>query len=209
MNLKMKHFINAHKAITGVLVLVLIAIYGRWQSYTAMTYLALHGMYGLLWLLKSRIFPDKTWECPTSRTYGVVVIWGALTLYWVAPLLITANDVQAPAGWLAVCVMMYTLGVFLHFASDMQKYMQLRLRPNQLIDDGMLARCRNLNYFGELLIYLGFGLLAMHWLPVVILGLFVLCYWLPNMLRKDKSLARFAGFAAYKKRSVLFIPFIV
>jgi steroid 5-alpha reductase family enzyme len=65
-----------------------------------------------------------------------------------------------------------------------------------------------MNYFGELLIYGGFGLLAMHWLPILILALWVAAFWLPNMHKKDASLSRYPDFAAYKQRSKLFIPFI-
>jgi steroid 5-alpha reductase family enzyme len=50
----------------------------------------------------------------------------------------------------------------------MQKYVSLQLNPGQLISNGFFQRTRNINYFGELLIYAGFGLLAMHWLPIAI-----------------------------------------
>jgi protein-S-isoprenylcysteine O-methyltransferase Ste14 len=104
-----------------------------------------------------------------------------------------------------LCVSLYAFGVFFHFAADMQKHTVLALRPG-LITTGMFALCRNPNYFGELLIYLSFGLLAMHWLPVLILALFVAIVWLPNMRRKDRSLSRYAEFAAYARQVKLFIP---
>jgi steroid 5-alpha reductase family enzyme len=102
---------------------------------------------------------------------------------------------------------MYAFGVFFHFASDMQKHISLQLRPGRLITTGLWSRCRNPNYFGELLIYLGFGLLAMHWAPVLVILLFLVIVWFPNMRKKDRSLSRYAEFAAYKKRTNLFIPF--
>jgi protein-S-isoprenylcysteine O-methyltransferase Ste14 len=73
----------------------------------------------------------------------------------------------------------------------------------------MFARCRNPNYLGELLIYVGFGLLAMHWIPMVVLALFVAIVWVPNMLRKDRSLSRYPEFEAYKRQSKMFIPFLL
>jgi protein-S-isoprenylcysteine O-methyltransferase Ste14 len=89
----------------------------------------------------------------------------------------------------------------------MQKHTALKLHPG-LITDGLWSRTRNPNYFGELLIYLGFGLLAMHWLPLLVLGLIVAAYWIPNMRKKDRSLSRYPGFAAYRERTKLFIPFL-
>lgn len=205
--MKQKHFIDSHKALTGPFVLLLIALYGQWHNPTAWAYLALHGTYGLLWNLKSRFFPDKQWEQPADWRFGLIA-WGGLSVYWVAPWLLMWRGVQAPAWYLGGCIALYAVGVFLHFASDMQKHMWLKLRPGELLTEGLWARVRNPNYFGELLIYLGFGLLAMHWLPVLLLALFVAVYWLPNMRRKDRSLARYPGFAAYRARSKLFIPWV-
>lgn len=203
--MKQKHFINWHKGITFLTMIVLISLYGRWQNPTALIYLALHGTYGLLWVLKSQVFPDKAWEQPTGWGYGLV-IWGSLTLYWIGGWLITSQDIQAPPWLLAVCVSLYTLGVFFHFSADMQKYTSLKLNPGRLITDEMFAFSRNINYFGELLIYLGFGLLAMHWLPIVVIFLFFIFYWWPNMRKKDKSLSRYPTFTEYKDKTPLFWP---
>jgi len=204
--MKQKTFINV-KAATGPVVLLMMAMFAQWQNPTAWVYLALHGTYGILWVMKSRVFPDKTWEKKTGWGYGLVIL-GGLSLYWVAPWILMSQGVHAPPWYLGACVSLYTLGIFLHFSTDMQKYISLKLQPETLITEGMMARSRNLNYFGELLIYLGFGLLAMHWLPILILALFVAIFWFPNMLRKDKSLSRYPGFEAYRRNTKLFIPFL-
>ncbi len=205
---KLKYFIDSHKAVTGPFILLLIALFDQWENPTAWAYFALHGTYGVLWNLKSRIFPDKNWEQPRSLWYGVGVAWGGLTFYWLAPVIIMVEGVQAPAWVLGVCASVYVFGIFLHFASDMQKHTALQLRPGRLITEGLWSRCRNPNYFGELLIYLGFGLLAMHWIPLAVIAAFVVFYWLPQMRKKDRSLSRYPEFAAYKQRTSLFIPFV-
>lgn len=204
--MKQKYFIDSHKAATAFFVLMLMAIYNQWDNTTAWVYLALHGTYGFLWVLKSRIFPDRQWEQPASLAYGLV-IWGGLSLYWIAPWLLMARGVHAPGPYMAFCISLYAFGLFFHFTADMQKYISLQLRPG-LITDGLFARSRNMNYFGELLIYTGFGLLAMHWAPLLVLLLWVLVIWLPNMRKKDRSLARYADFDEYRRRSRLFIPFL-
>lgn len=206
---KMKFYIDTHKGATAFFVLLLMALFNQWQNPTAWVYLALHGTYGMLWVLKSRIFPDSSWERRVTPLYGIGFVWGGLTLYWIAPLLLAWRNVHAPAWYLGLCVALYACGVFIHFASDMQKHTELKLRPGCLITDGMFARVRNPNYFGELLIYLGFGLLAMHWLALVVLALFVAVYWLPNMQRKDTSLSRYPEFESYRRRTKLFIPFLM
>ena len=84
----------------------------------------------------------------------------------------------------------------------------LAQRPGKLIDSGIMKSCRNINYFGELVIYLSFAILAMHWMPMLVLVLMMIVVWFPNMSRKDTSLARYPGFNKYKKNSKLFIPYI-
>jgi protein-S-isoprenylcysteine O-methyltransferase Ste14 len=56
------------------------------------------------------------------------------------------------------------------------------------------------------LIYLSFALLAKHWLPFAILGLFAAGLFVPNMLQKEQALSRYPEFAGYKARSGLLLP---
>lgn len=205
--MKQKQFINLNKGITFLVILGMMAIYQRWDNPTAWIYLALHGTYGILWNLKSQLFPDRQWEQKTTLWFGLAIFAG-LALYWIAPWMLIARDVQALDWYVAVCVSMNLFGTFLHIASDMQKYTELKLNPHHLIQSGCWRSIRNPNYFGELLIYLSFSLLAMHWLPLVILATWVLFVWLPKMHKKDASLARYPDFSAYKARTKLFIPFI-
>jgi protein-S-isoprenylcysteine O-methyltransferase Ste14 len=206
--MKQKYIIDTMKGISFLVILSMIAIYDQWENVTAWVYLGLHGTYGILWVFKSRIFPDKSWEREVGFGWGVISVFGLL-VYWVAPWFLVSRGVECAPWYIGMCVSMNVLGVFLHFVTDMQKYISLKLQPETLITTGMMSRVRNLNYFGELLIYLSMGLLAMHWILILILVLFVLIYWVPNMHRKDISLSRYSGFEAYRKRSKWFIPFLL
>jgi len=205
--MKLKYFIDSHKAMTALAVLSLIVFYNQWDNPTAWVYLALHGSYGFLWLLKSRIFPDRQWEQACNLIIGGG-IWGVLSLYWIAPWLITSQNRQAPGWYLACCISMYTFGVFFHFTADLQKYIALKLRPGQLVTEGLWRKVRNPNYFGELLIYLGFSLLARDWIPIAALAFVICIVWIPNIIRKDRSLSRYPEYASYKAKSKWLIPFI-
>ena len=205
--MKQKHFIDSHKCITLPVIFALIVYFCQWENMTAWIYLALHGSYGFMWIAKSRIFPDKTWEKKCSIWYGLY-IWVGLTLYWVSPWIIISNGITHQPIFLFFSIFMYSIGIFLHYASDMQKYTHLKLNPGELIMDGFMYKCRNINYFGELLIYLSFALLSKHWLPIVILMAFIGIVWFPNMLRKDQSLSRYSKYKEYKKRTKLIIPFL-
>jgi protein-S-isoprenylcysteine O-methyltransferase Ste14 len=201
--MQLRHVINLHKGATPLVVAALMLAFAN-ASLGAWVYLALHGSYGMLWLLKDRIFPDRQWQQPIDWP-GAVAAFLVLGLYWLAPFLLISSGVVPPLPLVAVAIALNSLGVFLHFGSDAQKYFVLKLHPG-LIEDGFFARCRNTNYLGELLIYLSFALMAMHWLPYGVLAGFGFGVFLPNMRKKDESLARHPGFAAYRERSGLLLP---
>jgi protein-S-isoprenylcysteine O-methyltransferase Ste14 len=205
--MKLKYFIDSNKGVTWIVMLALMAIYHQWQNPTAWIYLALHGTYGILWVLKSRIFPDAAWENRTSLWFGIVA-WVGLVTYWIPGWLVASRGVQAPAWLMGLCICLFALGVFFHFATDMQKHTSLKLQPDALIVDGMMALSRNTNFFGELLIYVSFALLAMTLWAFVPLTLAILIYWIPRMLKKEKALAAMAGYEAYRKKTKAFFPFL-
>lgn len=201
--MKVKDAINLSKGLTFFFVLSLMLAY---QNFTlgAWVYLALHGTYGFLWLLKDRIFPDKRWEQEIPFRQGVF-IFGLANLYWVAPFILISSGTVPPLPLVAAAISLNILGVFLHYTSDAQKYYTLKYRPG-LITEGFFARCRNTNYLGEILIYVSFAMLTQHWLPFLIFAGFVGGLFFPNMSKKDQSLSRYPEFAGYKERSGLLLP---
>ena len=201
--MKIKHITNLHKGTTFIFVLGLMLVYKNF-SLGPWAYLALHGTYGILWLLKDRLYPDKQWEQEVSWPMGLVG-YAVVSLYWVAPFILISSRVEPPLPLVAAAIALNILGVFLHFGSDAQKYYTLKYRDG-LITEGFFARCRNTNYLGEILIYSAFAILAMHWLPFVILGGFTAGIFVPSMLKKDQSLSRYPEFEAYKANSGLIFP---
>jgi protein-S-isoprenylcysteine O-methyltransferase Ste14 len=201
--MKAKHPINAHKALTAPVILGMMAIYDNFST-GPWIYLALHGGYGFLWLLKDRIYPDKRWEenLPLGLGISTFVFLGA---YWVAPWLLISHGAEPSNPILAIAIFLNLFGVFLHYTSDAQKYFTLKYQPG-LITEGFFARCRNTNYLGELLIYGSFALLSLHWLPFLILAVFTVVVFLPGMRQKDQSLSRYPEFEQYKLQSGLMLP---
>ncbi len=199
--------IDAFKLASGPVAIALIAGFGRWDNPTAWLYAGLHGSYGVLWALKSRVFPDRAWEVPLRPGRALVLTVG-LVGYWIAPLLLVAGDVRLAGPWLAAASAVFALGVFLHFAADMQKHVALALQPEHLITDGLFGWLRNPNYLGELLIYASFALLAWHPVPFAVLAIVVAVEWIPNIRRKDRSLSRYPEFEAYRERTWRLIPFV-
>ncbi|MBW4693690.1 MAG: DUF1295 domain-containing protein [Lyngbya sp. HA4199-MV5] len=201
--MKIKHAINLHKGLTAAIVVGLMLAY---QNFTLgpWVYLSLHGIYGFLWLLKDRLYPDRQWEQEISLGTGIGA-FGLLMLYWVAPFLLISRGTVPPLPLVALAIALNLVGTFLHYVSDAQKYYTLKYQPG-LITEGCFARSRNPNYLGEILIYVSFALLAQHWLPFAILALFVGVVFVPNMRKKDQSLSRYSAFADYQATSGLLLP---
>lgn len=201
--MKLKYAINLHKGATAFFVTALMFYFHNF-SVAAFVYLALHGSYGFLWLLKDQLFPDKQWEEQVSIPYALLA-FSALGLYWIAPVYIVYYKVEPSAALIGAAVAMNIFGTVLHFGSDAQKYFTL-MHKRGLITEGFFSRTRNPNYLGELMIYVSFAMLTASWIGYVGITLFFVFVFIPNMLKKDKSISRHPEFAEYKKKSGLLLP---
>ncbi|HEY9776225.1 MAG TPA: DUF1295 domain-containing protein [Planktothrix sp.] len=196
--------INFHKALVIPVVVGLMCAYNDWST-AAFVYLALHGTYSLLWLMKQSYYPDPRFAQKLPLGVGVLAVCLPLAGYYLTPYLLISRHVTLPPYVFALVLFLYIIGIFFHYVSDAQKFFILRERKG-LIEDGLFTRTRNPNYFGEILIYLSYAIMSMHWIPFVVLGGWVFGFFVRNMLRKDESLARHPGFAEYKARTGLLFP---
>ncbi len=201
--MKLNQLINLHKGMTAFVVLGLMFFYNNF-TIGPLVYLALHGTYGLLWLLKEKIFPDPYFK---EKINFLTSVTGFIFLgsYWIAPYILISSLKSVPDFVIAASISINIIGVFLHFASDTQKYFSLKLKKD-LIKEGFFRNIRNTNYLGEILIYLSFAILSMSFIPFAILAIFFFVVFLPRMKKKDKSLTKYASFEDYKKKTGLILP---
>ena len=201
--MKLNQIINLHKGLTVFVVAGLMMFYKNY-SIAAWVYLSLHGTYGILWLLKEKIFPDPYFK---EKINFITSITGFIFLgsYWIAPFILISSQKSVSRQVIAASISINIIGVILHFASDAQKYFTLRLQK-ELIRDGFFKNIRNTNYLGEILIYLSFSILSMSYIPFAILALFFFVVFLPRMIKKDKSLTKYSSFKEYKQISGLLFP---
>lgn len=204
--LKAAWVINLQKGGTLPFVLLLMWRFDCWTP-TAWTYAALHGSYGLCWLLKDAVFPDPNWEKKVTFA-GAFTMWAlVLGLYWAAPILIVTQRLEAPTWLLAAATLLYVMGVVVMMGADAQKYFTLKVKRG-LITDGFFARVRHPNYLGEMMLYGSFALVAGHWFPFAVLAWVWLGVFVPNMLRKEASMARHPGWQEYQARSGFLLPWL-
>ena len=85
----------------------------------------------------------------------------------------------------------YPCGIFLHYTSDCQKFFTLKYKGRGLIKEGLFSYNRNPNYLGEFLIYISFVILSKNWISYAIFFTQIAIAWIPNMIKKDKSLTKY------------------
>ena len=206
---KIAQMVNFHKVITAFLILGMMKWFDNFST-AAWIYLALHGGYGLVWLIKDLTFPDPSWQRRATVLGGLASFALVLGWYWVFGWLLLARPAAPtyplPDGaWFCLCIALCLVGCALMLAADAQKYFTLRLRPD-LIIDGMFRYVRHPNYLGEMLIYASFALLVQHWLPWLVLAVVWSGLFAVNMAMKEASLARHAEWPAYRARTWWLLP---
>jgi protein-S-isoprenylcysteine O-methyltransferase Ste14 len=204
--------INFQKAGTFVFMACLMWVYQNYSP-AAWVYLALHGSYGLVWILKDLAFPDPNWQKKVTILGGINSFLFVRGWYWVFGWLLisgTARPVYPlpDFAWFALCISLCLLGCVLMIAADAQKFFTLRVKRG-LITDGLHRYVRHPNYLGEMMIYGSLALLVWHWLPVVVLAWVWLGVFAVNMVLKEASMARYPEWAAYKKRTWWLLPLVL
>ncbi len=204
--------INFQKGMALFWVLGLMLFYENYST-QAWVYLALHGSYGIIWILKDVVFPDSKWQ--TKITFGgaVMAIAAVLGPYWVAPYLLISpilGDAHVGANWMwtAVAIFIYATGLALMLTADAQKFYTLKFQKG-LITSGMFRLIRHPNYLGEMMIYGSFALIVWHWIPWAILAWVWLGYFSINIIMKERSMSRYEEWTEYKKQSWYLIPYIL
>lgn len=206
--LRLSTVINLQKGGTALFVGGLMLLY-RNGSTEAWVYLALHGSYGLCWLMKHAAFRDRRFDARITIGGALLTVAAVLGPYWLAPWLLVSGVLgprpEAGAPLLASAVALHTLGLAAMLGADAQKHFQLEA-GSRLLTGGLFARTRNPNYLGEMMIYGSYALLTRHWLPWLVLAWVWGAVFVPNMLLKDASLSRHPGWAAYRARTGLLWP---
>jgi protein-S-isoprenylcysteine O-methyltransferase Ste14 len=182
-------------------------------SAAAWVFTAMHGSYGLVWILKDLAFPDPNWQRRITIGGGINAFLGVLGWYWVFGWLLISGTSQPDYplpdfAWFCLCISLCILGCAIMIAADAQKFFTLRVQRG-LITDGMHRYVRHPNYLGEIMIYGSFAMMVWHWLPVLVLAWVWLGLFAVNMVMKEASMSRYPDWAAYKKRTWWLVPYVI
>lgn len=188
--------------------IVLSYMMWHYKNYSpgAFIYLALHSSYGLMWNLKTLAFPDKSHlnRVSIGSLPQLFIVLGFY--YYLGYYMMSGKGDQFPTSeriCLSICLMAF--GAAFMIATDCQKYFTLKYKKG-LISDGMMARSRNMNYVGEMMIY---GSLAYLNNSYALIGGLVAIWstiFALTMLAKEVSYRQKEGWEEYSKKSWILLP---
>ncbi|KAH8605672.1 putative Protein of unknown function (DUF1295) Phospholipid methyltransferase [Trypanosoma vivax] len=203
---KAAHIINFQKGGTLLFCIWLMRKSGN-SSPTALTYTALHGGYGLCWLLKELVFPDPKWQKRITLAGALNMFITVLGPYWYIAYRAIMGRAERSGASLCGAAIAFLIGLVTMMCSDCQKYFVLKQRSG-LITDGFFSRIRHPNYLGEMIIYGTFGFVSNSPASVGILAWVWVGLFLPFMARKEASMSRHSEWAGYKNRTGFLWPSI-
>lgn len=201
--------INTAKTITIFLLLGLAIILGI-SDMRQVIYLCLHISYCLWWLLEQWLYPQRK-EVIFSKPIGIGGFIASLVfvgfLYALPGYLAFINPVPISYITVAIALPLYIFGTIINSVADVQKLIAKQFGAG-LVSDNIWRFSRNINYFGDLLRYLSFSVVAGSAWAYLVPGLITIIYII-RIFQKEKSMAeKYADYAEYQKSSTRLIPFL-
>ena len=200
--------INTAKVLTILCLVAFVSIYGI-RDLRQVIYLCLHLSYCLWWLLEQVIYPARRQIFSESVGVGgfgftllLVGIFYALPGY-----LAFTNPVPLSITTAAIALPLFIFGSLINTSADVQKLAAKQWGAN-LVQDGIWRYSRHINYFGDLLRYLSFSVVAGSVWAYLVPGAIALLY-LQRISQKEQAMAaKYADYAEYQQSSSRLIPFI-
>ncbi len=200
--------INIAKVITILCLVACAAIFGV-SDLRQVLYLCLHISYCLWWFLEQWFYPQRRelFSQPASLagfsfTLLFVGIFYALPGYFAFTTPLPLSLITA-----AVALLLYIFGSLINASADVQKMTAKQLGV-ALVQDGVWRFSRSVNYFGDLLRYLSFSVVAGSAWAYLVPGAIALLY-LQRVSQKEQTMAeKYPDFSAYQQSSARLIPFI-
>lgn len=203
--LPFNYIINAQKTGTIIIMYILMIYYNNY-SLGAYIYLALHGTYGLIWFLKDMVFPDKSFQTYLTIP-GTLMTVALLLMYWFIGFeMMSGLGDQNPSGKkIFISFLLYIFGTVLMMLSDFQKFLEINIYKQKLVNSYFLGINRNTNYLGEMMIYLTFAMINGRIEGFLFLAVVWVFAFSLRIYMKELSLSQKNGYELYKKKSYIIL----
>ena len=200
--------INTAKVFTIVLLIAFALIFGI-KDFRQVIYMCLHISYCLWWLVEQWFYPQR------RQIFGEPVGVGGFiasllfigALYSLPGYLAFINPTPLSFTTAAIALPLFIFGTLINAIADIQK-MTAKQYGAGLVSDGIWRFSRNINYFGDLLRYLSFSVVAGSTWAYIVPTLIAAIY-LQRIFQKEQSMPqKYQEYAEYQRSSSRLIPFI-
>ena len=200
--------INVAKVLTIVFLTGYAIVFGI-HDFRQLLYLCLHISYCLWWLIEQWFYLQRRqlFKEPIDWKGLLAVVLFVGVFYTLPGYLAFVNPTPLSFSTAAIALVLYIFGSLINTSADVQK-LTAKQWGASLVNDEIWRLSRNINYFGDLLRYLSFSILAgSPWTYLVPAAIGLI--YLRRMAQKEKNMAeKYSTFAEYRASSAYLIPFI-
>ena len=169
--------------------------------------------YGVLWVLKSHTFYDIPFYYNPKYYYnfvGAIFSYASISVYYLFPYIASNNCNEITPFDVYISSALFTIGGFLHYAGDAQKFYTLKYRPGKLITEDLYSKIRHPNYTGEFLMWTSLVIISgkdniLSYIPLLWLFIITICVGAPQ---KQASLKKYDEYDSWEKSTYNLIPFV-
>ncbi len=201
--------INVAKVLTIVLLIAYAAVWGI-RDFRQLIYLCLHIGYCSWWLLEQWFYPLRRQQIFAEPITWIGFIFTLLfvgVFYTLPGFLAFTNPTPLSLITAAIALVLFIFGSLINAVADTQK-LTAKQYGAQLVQDGIWRFSRNINYFGDLLRYISFSVVASSPWAFLVPGMVGLIY-VQRIRQKEQSMSeKYVDYSAYQQASVRFIPFL-
>lgn len=200
--------INIAKVLSIVFLVAFAIVFGI-KDLRQVIYLCLHISYCLWWLLEQWIFPQRRqiFNQPVGTGGFIFTLLSIGVFYTLPGYLAFTNQLPISIMAVAVALPLYIFGTLINACADVQKLTAKQFGAG-LVQDGIWRFSRNINYFGDLLRYISFSVVAGSVWAYLVPGAIALLY-LQRIFEKESAMSeKYPDYDQYQQSSARLIPFI-
>ncbi|MGA9383065.1 MAG: DUF1295 domain-containing protein [Phormidium sp.] len=200
--------INTAKVLTTFCLIGFAVVFGV-HNLRQVIYLCLHISYCTWWLLEQWFYPQRRqfFNEPVNAI-GFISITAIVGFFYAMPgYFAFTNPIPLALTTVGIALPLYIFGSLINTSADVQKMTAKQFEAG-LVKDNIWRFSRNINYFGDILRYLSFSVVAGSiWAYLVPVSIAIL--YIQRMLQKEQQMAvKYPEYEEYKRSTSRFIPFI-
>jgi protein-S-isoprenylcysteine O-methyltransferase Ste14 len=201
--------INTAKILTILLLVAFALVFGI-QDLRQVLYMCLHISYCLWWLVEQWFYPlrrQQMFSDPVGVGGFIISLLFIGFFYTLPGYLAFTNPEPISLLTVAVALPLFIFGTLINASADIQKLTAKQYGAG-LVRDGIWRFSRNINYFGDLLRYVSFSVVAGSiWAYVVPVSIALI--YLQRIFQKEQSMPeKYQDYQEYQQSSTRLIPFI-